>query len=160
MLVDESLAIRIAMDLRQAGLFASVFEPIDLHRAPVRAARLGLALETQDDPHTPATQAKAFATGLSLFLLAPAFRYGFDAEARVEARLRSCDGWSKRFEGRASGSLRYDLFAGEDHSDWALRAGVLERALGAALAELAADAELRERLGAGAGEACAAVARP
>jgi hypothetical protein len=145
--VDESLANRVAMDFRQTGAFTHVFEPIDAHRAPRDAVRAIMVIETKEDPHALATGTKAFLTGMSVFLLAPVFRYDFDAELAAEATLRTCDGWTKRFASRASGSLRSTLFTGEDRNETALRAGVLERALAPLIAEIARDPELHARAG-------------
>jgi hypothetical protein len=142
-LVDESLATRVAMDLRQLHAFPAVFEPIDFHRAPPGALRLQLSVELLEETHAAANGAKAFATVLSLFLLAPVLHYDRGAEAHASVLARSCDGWSKRFEGEATGSLRHTLFANEPYTDWAMTAGTIERALGGALGQLAADEEIR-----------------
>jgi hypothetical protein len=156
--IDESLANRVAMDFRQTGAFTHVFEPIDAHRAPRDAVHALLVLETKEDTHSLANGTKAFLTGLSLFLLAPVFRYDLDAELSAELTLRTCDGWTKRFTSHASGSLRSVLFTGEERNDMALRAGVLERALAPLVAETARDPELHARAGA-ARPTCLAAAR-
>lgn len=150
-LIDDSLANRVAMDFRQTGAFPYVLEPVDAHRAPRDALRALLLLEETEDPHSVANGFKAFATGISLFLLTPMFFYDYDTELSAEATLRTCDGWSKRYMSRASGSLRNGLFHGEERSPNALRAGVMERALTPLVAEVARDAELHAR---------AAAARP
>ncbi len=143
-LVNESLTNRVAMEFRQARIFESVIEPVDLHRAPATAVRATFTFATTR--HAPATNwIGAMATGLSLLVLTPVFVYDFEARTDIDAALRSCDGWSKHFASHASGALRTRFIAEDARTEDALLGGVLERALGGLVAEIGSDPELRER---------------
>jgi hypothetical protein len=109
--VNPNFSDRVAGALRASGVFSSVFEPRNAHRAPDRSARLRLNISATSDTHDTANNLKGFAAFLSLGLLAPVIELRLDNTQEMTCVIRLPGGETRKYSARCSMSLiAHDIF--------------------------------------------------
>lgn len=138
---------RIVMDLRRTRAFEEVLPPAAAASAPEHVVRLRMGFVEGVDENWGPNLAKAVAIGLSLLLLSPVLPIEVGYRMEVLAQAVTCDDWTRELRSEAHGQVRYKVFlAAEQQARRQLFEQVGERALHHALAQLAADVPLRERI--------------
>jgi hypothetical protein len=134
----------VANQMRRSALFLAVYEPAVSHEAPADALRLDLTVEQTDRPEPIALgMLKVLLVMGSAHILAPLLPLEMGYEARLDARLTGQNGWERRYESRAEGSVDIVVtFGNPRQAGRDLRAAVLSRALERLVHELASDPEL------------------
>jgi hypothetical protein len=131
---------RVLNTVQDTHLFSTLV-PLGGNSAPlgekVVAARI--TFDETIDPHSGQSALKGFLVGASMFLLSPVIELDYDYSAQASLELERWDGQVKRYEGRSSGTVHYNLFGATPIMIDELKGRVTEACLAELMDQLVRD---------------------